>query len=75
MLLSELLDGLELINEYEDREIAGITCDSREVREGWLFAAIPGEQVDGHVFAAKAAAAGAAVILAEHEVEADAPKC
>ncbi|MBR6793663.1 MAG: UDP-N-acetylmuramoyl-L-alanyl-D-glutamate--2,6-diaminopimelate ligase, partial [Clostridia bacterium] len=74
MLLSELLDGLELINEYEDREIAGITCDSREVREGWLFAAIPGEQVDGHVFAAKAAAAGAAVILAEHEVEADAPQ-
>jgi len=74
MLLSELLDGLELINEYEDREIAGITCDSREVREGWLFAAIPGEQADGHVFAAKAAAAGAAVILAEHEVEADAPQ-
>ena len=57
MLLSELLNGLELLNTFEDREIAGITCDSREVREGWLFAAIPGEQVDGHDYAAKAAAA------------------
>ncbi len=68
MLLSELLNGLELLNNFEDREIAGITCDSREVREGWLFAAIPGEQVDGHDYAVKAADAGAAVILAEHPV-------
>ncbi|MBQ8894944.1 MAG: UDP-N-acetylmuramoyl-L-alanyl-D-glutamate--2,6-diaminopimelate ligase [Clostridia bacterium] len=69
MLLSELLKGLELKNFFEDREIFGITCDSREVKEGWLFAAIPGEQVDGHAYAAKAASNGAAVILAEHPVD------
>ncbi len=74
MLLSELLNGLEILNTYEDCEIAGITCDSREVREGWLFAAIPGEQVDGHDYAAKAAAGGAAVILAERPVEAGVPE-
>ena len=65
MLLSELFKGLNLKNSVEDREIAGITCDSRAVREGYLFAAIPGEQVDGHDYAEKAAANGAAVILAE----------
>ncbi len=73
MYLSELLNGLEILNSYEDREILGITCDSREVKEGWLFAAIPGEQVDGHVFAAKAEANGAAVILAEHSLEVGIP--
>ncbi len=74
MLLSELLKGLELKNAYEDREIVGITCDSREVKEGYLFAAIPGEQVDGHNYAAKAAANGAAVILAERSVDAGIPE-
>lgn len=69
MLLSELLKGIETQNTFEDREIAGITCDSREVREGWLFAAIPGEQADGHAYAAKAAENGAAVILAERPLE------
>ncbi|MBQ6824547.1 MAG: UDP-N-acetylmuramoyl-L-alanyl-D-glutamate--2,6-diaminopimelate ligase [Clostridia bacterium] len=69
MLLSEILKGLELKNTFTDREIMGITCDSREAKEGYLFAAIPGEQVDGHDYAAKAAANGAAVILAEHPVE------
>ncbi len=74
MLLSELLKGLEILNSYEDREIAGITCDSREVKEGWLFAAIPGEQVDGHDFAVKAAKSGAAVILAERAVNTGVPE-
>ncbi len=66
MLLSELLAGIETLNEWEDREISGITCDSRQVAADFLFAAIPGEQFDGHRFAPKAAEQGAAVILAEH---------
>ncbi len=68
MLLSELLKGIETKNTYTDREITGITFDSRAVKEGYLFAAIPGEQVDGHSFAGKAAENGAAVILAERPV-------
>ncbi len=68
MLLSEALKGIEPINVWEDREITGITCDSREAKEGMLFAAIPGEQVDGHAYAAKAVEQGAAVVLAERPI-------
>ena len=28
--------------------MTGITWDSREVRPGWLYVALPGERVDGH---------------------------
>ncbi|HFB98461.1 MAG TPA: hypothetical protein ENJ62_04910, partial [Bryobacterales bacterium] len=27
--------------------ILGVTADSRKVREGWLFAALPGTRTDG----------------------------
>ena len=32
------------------REVADIVTDSRKAKEGSLFAAIPGEHVDGHRF-------------------------
>ncbi len=73
MLLSQLLAGIQTKNEWSDREISGIAFDSRKVEEGFLFAAIPGETVDGHDFTVSAAEKGAAVILAEHETEADVP--
>ena len=41
-----------------DIEIAGITCDSRRVAEGWMFVCIRGSAADGHCFAADAAKAG-----------------
>jgi UDP-N-acetylmuramoyl-L-alanyl-D-glutamate--2,6-diaminopimelate ligase len=44
-------------------EIAGLTADSREVRPGWLFAALPGSQADGTRFVPDAIAKGAAAIL------------
>lgn len=43
-------------------------CDSREVRPGGLFAAITGEHVDGHAYAADAVAAGAVCVLASRPV-------
>ena len=43
--------------------------DSREVRPGDLFVALPGEQVDGHDFAAAAVRAGAAGCLLARPVE------
>jgi UDP-N-acetylmuramoyl-L-alanyl-D-glutamate--2,6-diaminopimelate ligase len=45
-------------------EIAGITADSREVRPGWLFAALRGSKADGSRFIADALSKGAAAILA-----------
>jgi UDP-N-acetylmuramoyl-L-alanyl-D-glutamate--2,6-diaminopimelate ligase len=47
-----------------DIEIAGITADSRRVRPGFLFAALPGAHADGRAFIAEAVARGAAAVLA-----------
>jgi len=41
-----------------------VVIDSREARPGALFAALPGERVDGHDFAASAVSAGAVAVLA-----------
>ena len=41
-----------------------VVIDSRRAGPGGLFAALPGERVDGHDFAPAATAAGAAVVLA-----------
>lgn len=46
-----------------DRPIRGAAVDSRLVRDGELFAALPGERTDGHRFLGAAAAAGAAAIV------------
>jgi UDP-N-acetylmuramoyl-L-alanyl-D-glutamate--2,6-diaminopimelate ligase len=46
-----------------DVEIAGLTADSRRVQPGYLFAALPGTQVDGRTFIPQAIEHGAAAIL------------
>jgi UDP-N-acetylmuramoyl-L-alanyl-D-glutamate--2,6-diaminopimelate ligase len=61
MLLNDLLapwfhySGGESIN--------GLTLDSRDVKAGGLFVALPGHKVDGRVFIPQAIQAGAAAIL------------
>ncbi len=52
-----------------DPEIAGVTADSRKVKPGFLFAALPGSTVDGRKFIAGAVEAGAAAVLAPDDVE------
>ena len=47
-----------------DPLIQGVTADSRKVREGFLFAALPGSNIDGRTFAAGAVSSGAAAVLA-----------
>lgn len=44
--------------------VTGVVIDSRAVTAGCLFAALPGERVDGHDYIAKAFDAGAACCLA-----------
>ena len=48
-----------------DIAIRGVTQDSRAVRDGSLFVAIPGLHVDGHDFVATAGRKGAAAALVE----------
>jgi UDP-N-acetylmuramoyl-L-alanyl-D-glutamate--2,6-diaminopimelate ligase len=44
-------------------EISGLTADSREVRPGWLFAALPGAKANGARFVSDAIAKGAVAVL------------
>src|SRR5438552_3276191 len=46
-------------------EILGLTADSREVRPGYLFAALPGGKLDGRRFIADAVARGAVAVLTD----------
>src|SRR4051794_17967957 len=46
--------------DFGDCRFTRVVIDSREVRPGDLFFAIPGERFDGHDFVAAAFAAGAA---------------
>ncbi len=48
-----------------DVEVGGVCTDSRRVRPGDLFVAIPGINVDGHRFIAQAVAEGAAAVVGE----------
>jgi UDP-N-acetylmuramoyl-tripeptide--D-alanyl-D-alanine ligase len=53
-----------------ERVTAGVEFDSRALRPGGLFLALPGERVDGHAYAVQAVEAGAAGVLAAREVDA-----
>jgi UDP-N-acetylmuramoyl-L-alanyl-D-glutamate--2,6-diaminopimelate ligase len=52
-----------------DPQIEGVTADSRKVRPGWLFAALPGAKVDGRSFAPRAVEQGAVAVLSGREIE------
>ena len=47
-----------------EAEIAGLTADSRAVRPGFLFAALPGTRADGRAYLDEALARGAVAVLA-----------
>jgi UDP-N-acetylmuramoyl-L-alanyl-D-glutamate--2,6-diaminopimelate ligase len=59
-----------------DREITGLTYDSRRVSPGSVFIAIPGQNSDGHDFISSAIERGAVAIICDrnHQVTARATK-
>src|SRR5271169_2266679 len=54
-------------------DVTGVAHDSRKVRPGDLFVALPGATHDGTAFVAQAKANGAVAVLAERTVTADLP--
>lgn len=60
---AQVLDADELL-------VSGIATDSRQVRPGDLFVAVPGEQHDGRHFIEQAIANGAVAVIAEPPVAA-----
>lgn len=53
---------------YRGIKVTGVTLDSRAVRPGDLFAALPGTNADGATFVPSAVAAGAVAVLAERSL-------
>jgi UDP-N-acetylmuramoyl-tripeptide--D-alanyl-D-alanine ligase len=72
--LSDLATALNSKILGRDVVIENIVTDSRKVRYGTLFAALPGSQVDGHDFAASAVEMGAVALLVSHKLELDVPQ-
>jgi UDP-N-acetylmuramoyl-L-alanyl-D-glutamate--2,6-diaminopimelate ligase len=74
MKLHEILpSGAEFDARHADLEVGGVTADSRMVKPGSLFVAVPGTKADGLGFVPAAVAAGAAAIVAEHPPQAALP--
>ncbi|EAZ81365.1 UDP-N-acetylmuramoyl-L-alanyl-D-glutamate--2,6-diaminopimelate ligase [Algoriphagus machipongonensis] len=66
-VLKDILYKVSLVSTTGDMEvqIQDIVFDSRKVKEGSVFVAVPGTQVDGHDFIDKALALGAKAVIFE----------
>ncbi|MBR1444178.1 MAG: UDP-N-acetylmuramoyl-L-alanyl-D-glutamate--2,6-diaminopimelate ligase [Firmicutes bacterium] len=71
MLIKELIQNVkaDIICGDTEKNVKGLTIDSRKVQDGYLFACINGFTVDGHKFAKMAEEKGASVILCEKDIE------
>ena len=64
MRLQQVLSGITAASGWcGNPEITGISCDSRSVKSGELFVAIPGLESDGHDYIRQAALKGAAAVV------------
>jgi len=74
MKLRELLsENARCDARHDALDIGGISADSRAVKPGFLFAAVPGTKADGLAFVPQALAAGAVAVLAERPPAAPLP--
>ncbi len=64
--LSDLVADVSSVAPHErNRPISGVASDSRKVKSGFLFIAVPGVKSDGAAFITQAIAAGAIAIASE----------
>ena len=70
MLLSQLLDRAGIASAAGDDsvEISGIAYDSRQIRPGFLFVALPGIHSDGHDFVPEALSRGATAVIVQRPI-------
>ena len=72
MKLRELLgnkDNFGLSRKVLDTAIRGITCDSRNVKKGYIFFAISGNKLKGRDFVPEAIRKGARVVVIEKDTK------
>src|SRR5438067_11050859 len=69
MRLTRLLDGVRVLEQAPaDPEVTGLCYDSRRLKPGDCFIAIPGTHTDGHRYVETALRDGAVVAVVQHRV-------
>ncbi len=68
MKLSQILNGVKVLNTYDDVEVCDVTQDSRLVKKGFLFVCVKGAAFDGHSVAAEMLEKGAAAVVVERDL-------
>ena len=71
-LISLLSSGLSLSDQEKNTFVSGITADSRQVEQGFIFAALKGVNLDGTRFVGQAIEVGAVAILVDENVPVEA---
>lgn len=66
MNILKLFDKVDHIGNLPEGEVTLVTQDSRRVQPGAVFVCAKGQTSDGHTYAKKALAAGAACVVTEH---------
>ena len=69
MKLDALLKNVSHLSasDPKERDVLGVTCDSRQVRPGYVFVAVSGTDRDGWIFAREALERGAVALVSEHD--------
>ncbi len=62
-MLEALRPAVSISPELDDVKIRGISADSRQVKQGYIFVAIPGTEFDGRQFINDAVEKGASALL------------
>lgn len=69
MTLGELFGGIaDISEEISEIEVTGVTSDSREVKEGFVFVCIKGGSFDGHSAAERLLKNGAAAVVTQRKL-------
>lgn len=68
MLLSTLLEEVNVLNEYSDREIFDVTDKSSKIKKGSAFVCVKGARFDGHCVAEEMIKQGASAVIVEHDL-------
>lgn len=76
MIRMDLEKAGEVLGVRLDSQLTftGVTTDSRAVKPGMLFAALPGERADGHDFVTQAEESGAVAVLVQRPVHSRVPQ-
>ncbi len=68
MLLSELLKGVNVLSDYDDREISDVTDKTNQISKGCAFVCVTGARFDGHTFAEDAIKSGAKAVIVTRDL-------